>query len=156
MTHREGEVWTERGKQWTIHDGLRQTVTKFDEIRRSLIMPFTCPKCGKMMKGRLDEKMWSIHKKCFDCVIYEETLLHLEGKYKDYEHNLILKNAKHIYEDAVGIAKEILNNVTMKDIVTEDGVVEHWKGDFTKEELEEIVSGQVDNLKKQIEEYENQ
>jgi hypothetical protein len=36
-------------------------------------MPLACPSCGKLMKIDLyNKKMWSIHQKCFDCVIKME------------------------------------------------------------------------------------
>ena len=30
--HKEGDVWIEDGKKWTIKNGIKQTVTKLDEL----------------------------------------------------------------------------------------------------------------------------
>ena len=62
----EGDIWEENGKQWTIKNGLKQTVTKHDKLREMVTLPLTCS-CGKPMKAnKLNRKMWVIHKKCFN------------------------------------------------------------------------------------------
>jgi len=35
---KEGDVWEEGGKQWTLKNGIKQTVTRFDEIKKSHII----------------------------------------------------------------------------------------------------------------------
>ena len=37
--HKEGDVWEENGKEWTIRDGLKQTNTKLDNFKRMAMMP---------------------------------------------------------------------------------------------------------------------
>ena len=32
--HKEGDVWEERGKKWTIKNGIKQTLTKYDTLKR--------------------------------------------------------------------------------------------------------------------------
>ena len=32
--HEEGDVWEENNRQWTIKNGLKQTVTKFDKLKK--------------------------------------------------------------------------------------------------------------------------
>ena len=41
--HKEGDVWEERGKQWTIKNGIKMTVTKLDIVKKALQMPLVCP-----------------------------------------------------------------------------------------------------------------
>ncbi len=56
--HKEGDVWEERGKKWTIKNGIKQTVTRFDSIKKKIFAPITCPNCNKpMTKGQLDKYM---------------------------------------------------------------------------------------------------
>ena len=50
VDHKEGDVWEERGKKWTIKNGIKQTVTKFDDLKRLVVLPISCPNCGKAMK----------------------------------------------------------------------------------------------------------
>ena len=38
--HKEGDIWEEGGKQWTIKDGIKQTATKLDRVKKEAIMPF--------------------------------------------------------------------------------------------------------------------
>jgi hypothetical protein len=65
VEHIEGDVWEERGKKWTIKNGIKQTVTRFDDIKKKVFTPISCPKCNTpMVKGRIDKYMFSIHQKC--------------------------------------------------------------------------------------------
>ena len=74
IEYKEGDVWKENGKTWTIKDGIKQTISKLDAIKKEVFMPLCCPKCSKVMKKRLDKPNYKVHKMCFDCVV-------------DYEHN---------------------------------------------------------------------
>ena len=70
VTRGEGDIWEENGKTWTIINGLKQTVTKHDKIRKLVQMPLVCPSCNKPMKAdKLNTKMWKLHKQCFQCNI---------------------------------------------------------------------------------------
>ena len=35
--HKEGDIWEEGGKQWTIKDGIKQTATKLDRVKKKLL-----------------------------------------------------------------------------------------------------------------------
>ena len=59
--HKEGDIWEDGGKRWTIKNGIKQTVTKLDEIKRLTILPLTCPNCGGVMKVHdIEKKMLSL------------------------------------------------------------------------------------------------
>ena len=103
--YKEGDIWEEGGKKWTIKDGIKQTYTKLDEVKKEAILPLFCPSCGSLMKKRNDVKMYKIHKTCFDCVIEIEAKLKREGKFKEYEKNM---------EDAKKIIKNCLKILLMK------------------------------------------
>jgi predicted ATP-dependent protease len=84
----EGDVWEENGKTWTINNGLKQTITKHDKLRQIIVMPLKCPECERAMKvNDLNKKMWSIHNKCFDCVVEYETHLKATGNMKSMLKN---------------------------------------------------------------------
>jgi 23S rRNA-/tRNA-specific pseudouridylate synthase len=36
IDHKEGDVWEENNKQWTIKNGIKQTVTRFDKLKESM------------------------------------------------------------------------------------------------------------------------
>ena len=67
-------------------------VSKMTEIMQEARMPLFCPKCKKVMKKRLDDKMWNIYNHCFDCQLKFENKLRIEGKYKDWEKKKIRAN----------------------------------------------------------------
>ena len=37
--HKEGDIWKEGGKKWTIKDGIKQTATKLDKVKKEAILP---------------------------------------------------------------------------------------------------------------------
>ena len=61
VERKEGEVWEEGGKAWTIKNGIKRTATKMDDARKKMLMPLACPDCGKAMKSHMDKKFWVIN-----------------------------------------------------------------------------------------------
>ncbi len=92
--HKEGDIWEESGKQWTIKNGLKQNITKLDTAKKAVRLPLACPKCSNRMKKRLDKKMYRIHGFCFDCVIDYEASLKKAGLYEDYEKKMKIQILK--------------------------------------------------------------
>ena len=136
--YKEGDEWEENGKQWTIKNGIKQTVTKFDRLKQLVNIPYKCPSCEKPMSlNEINKKMYSIHEECFDCVIQRETKLKIEGKYSDYESKMLNLNKDSLLEDFELALESWVNE---KDtFVSEDGVVESWsKSDNNKEVYKEI------------------
>tara|TARA_R110000851_G_scaffold134084_1_gene269249 strand:- start:345 stop:929 length:585 start_codon:yes stop_codon:yes gene_type:complete len=141
VEYKEGDIWEENEKQWTIQDGIKQTFTKLDDIKREALYPLLCPKCTRPMKTKQDKEMFTVYRNCFSCVIELETKLKVEGKYEDYVKALRLKNALAFGNDYKVIMEEVLN--TELSFVTEDGDIEKWAG------------GKVDKVQilKDIDEY---
>ncbi len=129
VERKEGDVWEEQGKQWTIKNGLKQTVTRFDEIKRMVLMPLCCPNCNKPMnKGHIDKYMYSIHQKCSDCVFDYETKLKVRGEYKEYEQNIIKQGIKYHIKEMENALLELALAQSDESFVTEAGDIETWKG----------------------------
>jgi hypothetical protein len=130
IEHKESDVWEENGKQWTIKNGLKQNITRLDNIKKSLIIPLICPSCSKPMKNdTLNKKMWPIHKMCFDCVITMETKLKREGKFEEYERNMTRKGIEtYIKELEEALLELSLSTTEDESVVTESGDIEHWVG----------------------------
>ena len=104
VEHKEGEVWEEDGKQWTVKNGLKQNITRFDNIKKSLILPITCPKCDSHMTNHpINKKMWPIHGMCFDCVIKMETELKRDGKWDAYQRNITKSSTQTLIKEMEGI-----------------------------------------------------
>jgi hypothetical protein len=150
--HKEGDIWEEGGKTWTIKNGIKQTATKLDKVKKEAVLPLFCPNCGTLMKKRNDAKMYKIHKTCFDCVIDMEAKLKNEGKYEEYERKMIADNAKDYTEHFESFLMEALNT-SNDQYVSEAGDVERWKGGFDKEKLQEEVKTTLSKFKEDIENY---
>jgi len=125
--HKEGDIWEENGKKWTIKRGIKQTITKLDEVKKLAVLPLTCPSCGGIMKvNEYNKKMWPIHQKCFECVVKMESELKRTGKYEEYVSNIGNSNKNAILDD-LELALE--NWLEEKDtFVSESGEVEKWGG----------------------------
>jgi ribosomal protein L44E len=127
--HKEGDMWEEAGKKWTIKNGIKQTVTRFDKLKESINLPLACPKCGKAMKNHnLNKKMWPLHKMCFDCVIVMETELKRIGKFEEYVHNLTTRGIKTYITELEQVMAEIAIEYSNEGFITEQGDVEKWAG----------------------------
>ena len=132
--YKEGDVWTENKKTWTIKNGIKQTISKLDAIKKEVFMPLSCPCCNKIMKKRLDKPNYKIHKKCHDCVIEFEHKLKIKGEYNSYIKNLKAKNSLDIVNEMESYLLDAINT-SNSSFVSEDGVVERWVGGVDKVEL---------------------
>ncbi len=142
IDRKEGDVWEESGKKWTIKNGIRQTVTKLDSLKKLVVLPLACPTCNKSMKiTDLNKKMYAIHGKCFDCVIEMETRLKAEGKYLEYEKKMLNGNKNSYLTDLEQALDDWMKE--SNTFVSEDGEVEGWskvvKDQDTYKELKELI-----------------
>ena len=153
VEHKEGDVWTEGRKTWTIKNGIKQTVSKLDTIKKEVFMPLCCPKCNKVMKKRLDKPNYKIHKKCHDCVVEFEHKLKINGKYDEYKKELILKNSLDIVDETELYLLDAINT-SNSSYVSENGVIERWVGGIDKKEftkkIKEGAEFRRNHLKKQV------
>jgi hypothetical protein len=142
--HKEGDTWEEDEKKWTIKNGIKQSITKLDKFKHLVSLPLTCPSCKKPMKAdELNKKMYSIHKMCLNCVIDMEAKLKLEGKYQQYEKDILNMNKNASLEEFEMALDSWLEE---KDtFVTEQGDIESWQGGDKTQIYQE--------LKKKIEEF---
>jgi hypothetical protein len=151
--HKEGDVWTEGRKTWTIKNGIKQTVSKLDVIKKEVFMPLSCPCCGKIMKKRLDKPNYKIHKKCFDCVIEFEHKLRIRGEYDDYKKKLVTKNSLDIVDEMESYLLDAIN-ASNSSFVSEDGVIEKWVGGVNKKEwsqkIKEASQTRREHLEKEL------
>ena len=133
--HKEGDVWEEDGRQWTIKNGVKQNITKMDKFKKMGKLPLFCPECGNLMKKHLDTKVFPAYQKCFDCVVDYEAQLQKEGKDEEYFKGLRNQHIQSAIDEFQSFMKDAMKT-SNKNFVTEDGDVENWKGGKSKEELE--------------------
>lgn len=128
IEYKEGDVFNEDGKTYTIKDGIKQNITKLDSIKNLIKFPLKCPCCNKPMKNtELNQKMYRIHTTCFNCVIEKETKLKLEGKFGEYEKEFLNKN-KNSHLNEFEKALDNYSNSIKETYMTEDGEEVRWVG----------------------------
>jgi len=145
-SHKEGDVWEESGKTWTIKNGVKQNVTKLDNIKDKIKIPLTCPKCNGSMKHWLAKKMYRIHGFCFDCTIDYEANLRKAGLFEEYEKKMISGNIKAFADDLEAWVMDTLS--TSISMVTEQGDVEEWQG--TDKSFDEKILKELNNYLKEL------
>lgn len=141
--YQEGDVWEENGKKWTIKNGIKQTVSKHDRLRQIITVPLSCPVCHNSMKQNdLNKKMWNLHQMCFDCVIDMEAKIKREGKWSDYEKQMMNLNKDAMVTD---FELAVNNFLTSKNesYMSEAGDLESWSGG-------KINDDEVKNIKEYI------
>ena len=149
--YKEGDIWTENKKTWTIKNGIKQTVSKLDKIKKEIFLPLCCPKCNKVMKKRLDKPNYMIHKKCYDCVIdFEGKLKHVEGRYEKYMKELELKNNLTSLETVESYLLEVVNT-SNQGYVSENGEVERWVGGVDTNKFTKKIKKEVEKTRKKLE-----
>lgn len=150
IEYKEGDVWEENKKTWTIKNGIKQTVSKLDAVKKEVFMPLCCPDCGNVMKKRLDKPNYKLHKKCFDCVIDFEHKLRIEGKYDDYKKNLKTQNEIAILNE---LESYLLNavNATNEGYISEQGEMERWVGGVDKKKMTKDITKAAQERRDQLE-----
>jgi len=138
--YKEGDIWEDNGKTWTIKNGIKQTVTKLDKFKSYYTMPLTCPSCNQPLHSDSPtvKKLFSIHSMCPKCVATMETKLKTEGKYEEYEKNMMRKNKEAMVDDFELAVQDWLTSKN-DTFVTEQGDVENWTGGkVSEEEIKQI------------------
>jgi len=141
IERKEGDIWKENKKTWTIKNGIKQTISKLDKIKKEVFVPLCCPKCSKVIKHQLDKDNYKIHKNCHDCVIEFEHKLKIEGKYDNYIKELKVKNSLDMVNDLESYLLSAVNTEN-NEYISEKGELERWVGGINKEKLtKDIIEG---------------
>ena len=152
VKHKEGDVWEENGKMWTIKNGIKQTINKLDAARKASLVPYACPECSKPLKHYLDQNAWKNTKKCFDCNIKEETEMRASGTFDAHVKDIYKRNAMAwLDEKRKQFDDFIANPDSLKGFVTENGTVEDWYGSADRTALIEKFEQEYAEFKEKIE-----
>jgi hypothetical protein len=151
VDRKEGDVWEEDGKKWTLKNNIKQTVTRFDSLKKAINLPISCPNCSKGMKTTtLNKKMWPIHKMCFDCVITMETELKRTGGYEEYVRNITNRGVKTYIKDLEDALLDMASE-SNESFVTEAGDIEKWGGNgLDNKKLTEDLQEYIEKLKDHV------
>lgn len=134
--HNEGDVWEEGGRTWTIKNGIKQNLTKWDKAKKSVTLPLFCSGCKQLMNHKYDKLFYIQYKRCFNCQIEFETELRKLGLWEEYEKNIINSDIDNVTKDYNTWMDEVINS-SNDSYVTEDGDVERWVGSSKKKLLED-------------------
>jgi len=151
VAYKEGDVWEENGRTWTIKNGIRQNITKLDAAKKAMQIPLACPKCGGPMNYHLSQKMYKIHKMCFNCVIDYEAQLKRAGLYDAYEKAMIQGSLRAFMRD---VEQFVLDSISDVDtFVTEQGDIENWNSNkhHTDTKLTQDLKEFLQHVKKHLE-----
>lgn len=147
--HKEGDVWEENGKSWTIKNGIKMTVTKLDKVKELVLMPLCCPECNNVMKiNDYNKKMWGIHRKCFDCVIKMESEIKRLGKWDEYCADIMNRNKNAELDDLEAALEQWVDE--SDSFVSEQGEVEKWGGGDKKAIYKQVKAELVELRKRDI------
>jgi hypothetical protein len=91
--------------------------------------------------------MWSIHNKCFDCVISYETELKRLGKYEEYEQNINKQSIIFHIKEMENVLLELSLQQHGESYVTEAGDVEEWKGKGHNNQFIQDIQEYIQKLK---------
>jgi len=116
-------------------------ISRMTDLMKEARMPMFCPECDKIMKKKLDDKMWRMFGHCFDCQVTIENKLRIEGKYEEWAENKIRKNKIAFIKDQIQAisewkdmkAPEFYNNVGVNYPMLEK---EKWDVDMDKVQRE--------------------
>jgi len=146
---REDEIKAERKRVNDRMDALKEAKT-----------PWFCTECKKVMKKRLDNKMYRLYRHCFDCQVEFEIKLRTEDKYKEWEEKKMLNNQlSYIKEQIESIDDwkeqsskpfESLDQVGIKDVELQK---EKWSQNTEKvEEMSNEALEELNKMKSEVEE----
>ena len=62
------------------------------EITKEARVPWFCPKCDKVMKKRLDDRMWYLYGHCLDCQVKVENKMRIDGTYDEWATKKVIAN----------------------------------------------------------------
>ena len=122
--------------------------------------PWFCPECNKVMKQRLDDKMYRLYNHCFDCQVKFENKLRIEGKYEEWEEQKVLNNQLSYIRDQIESIEdwkkeaskpfEVFDQVGVQDVELQ---TEKWSKNTEKvEEMSKEALEGLNKIKEEVEE----
>ena len=153
IIRKEGEKWTDSsGKTWVQTKYGKQSHTPIMDMIRKETQQH-CSVCKRDIRwgDRLDRKMFGKTHKCYECLVEEETMLRIKGKFKLYEAKKLIENEigyLNDVKDKLKSSREYLKTNKVITFVNSNGLVEEWKHEARKELMAEMQKDWVTCLKK--------
>ena len=145
ISHKEGDIWKEDGKTWTIRDGIKENVTKLDKFK-SVAVPIFCPNCKQVMDKQLDPHYYKAYGECVDCRATTETKLKNEGKWEEYINTTFNKEIDINIEEYKSFMENLLSQ-SNNNYITEAGDIQKWVGGVNKKRAKAAMKSSIEYLK---------
>ena len=142
--HKEGDIWEQSGKTWTVRDGIKENITKLDKFKKAAV-PLFCPDCKQIMDAQLDSHYFKSYGHCINCRAKFETKLKLEGKWEEYCISTFNKEIDNQIEDYKQYVKNSISE-SANSYISEAGDIQKWVGGINKKRAEDSLSEVVEYL----------
>mgnify|MGYP003122109592 FL=1 len=121
------------------------------EATKEARLPWFCPDCKRVMKRRLDERMWYLHGHCFECQVEVENKMMIDGTFDEWENKKVNANKLAWIRDKKQELFEFKNQKEMESYnqVSPDGYSlekEKWTQNF--DELKKQAGEAIEHLEK--------
>lgn len=146
--HKEGDIWEESGKKWTIKNGIKRTVSELKTLRNSIQAPLICPKCKKPMIKQKDPDIYKLFNMCMDCKIKEDTELMIKGEFDKKEQEYIYYNKLEWFKQLQEQLKDFIDQHDSDYIINQFGDIESLQKNMSKEDLTKILDKQIKEIEK--------
>jgi hypothetical protein len=95
--------------------------------------------------------MYNIHQMCLRCTTEMESELKMQGKYEEYERNMINKNAQYLVDNVSSGVDQFLDDLINETYVMEDGTIQNWVGNgLDKVEIKQQIMDKLKKIQEQI------
>jgi ribosomal protein L37AE/L43A len=127
------------------------------KIMKEVRTPWFCPKCSKVMKKKLDDKMWRLFGHCFDCQVEFEHKLRANGEYEEWEHQRVVKNKISLIKNDIEELVEWKSNskTTVVEPVNIDTGFVHTEDYVTPQKYLDEADEAIESLTKKLKEFED-
>ena len=85
------DVNEQKERKKTLNKEREQSDKRTDALKAAR-MPWFCPKCDKVMKKNIDNRMWRLYDHCSNCQVEFENRLAIDGKYDEWVKNIEREN----------------------------------------------------------------
>jgi hypothetical protein len=135
-----GDEWTDpKGITWKKTENGVVRVNKQMDAIRELIRP-RCSSCNmdiNLFGTKEDKKIFASTGKCYDCLVLEEDVLRVTGKFDRYEEEKVRRNQraklKELYQYTLESIEHLKKGDVKVQMVTSSGDIVTWKQDDVSE-----------------------
>lgn len=137
----------------------RDRINEKMDVLKEALTPWFCPKCDKVMKKRLDDKMYRLYHHCFDCQVELENKMRINGTFDEYSTKKVLENKKSWIKEQIQSVeewKEQDDAVFFNQINPDGKTLDEERYKVNKEEIDKMSNDALEELNNMLEEVEEE